>query len=112
VPLRITTVPLPAEGSKLAARQGRGRSTCGLTRCGSVSGEASAGEDQHSAMGARVGPRGGLGWVGRRRKLAGVRARRGGGGNGESTGSGAHAREEMGRPFIADTRAQGILLCG
>jgi hypothetical protein len=55
-------------------------------------------------MGARGGPRDGLGWVGRQRVLAGVRDR-GGGGNGGSAGGGAHAREEMRCPFIADTRA-------
>jgi hypothetical protein len=41
----------------------------------------------------------GLGWVGRRRELAGVRAR--GGGNGRSAGGGAHAREEKGALFYS-----------
>jgi hypothetical protein len=67
---------------------------------GLVSGEASDGEDQHVAMGATMGSREELGRVGRRRELAGVRAR-GGGGNGESTGGGAHAWEEMGAPFYS-----------
>jgi hypothetical protein len=75
------------------------RRTCG----GSISSKVRGGEDQHAGIEARVGPREGLGRVGRRRELAGVRAR-GGGGNGGSAGGSAHAREEMGRPFIADAR--------
>jgi hypothetical protein len=129
--LQFTTVPLPAKGGSPAARQGWVRSTCGpgvrlgspqvdwwwwcgwgrlrraaaarsrrRTRCGSVSSEASAGEDQHAAMGARGGPREGLGRVGWRRELAGVRAR-GSGGNGGSTGGGAHVRQKMGHPFYS-----------
>jgi hypothetical protein len=50
------------------------------TRGWSVSGEAPGGEVQHATMGARVGPREGLEGVGRRRELAGVRARSGGNG--------------------------------
>jgi hypothetical protein len=46
-----------------------------------VSGEVRGGEVQHAAMGARGGPREGLGWVGRQRELAVVRAR-GNSGNG------------------------------
>jgi hypothetical protein len=81
MPSRITSVPLPAEGSSPAARHGRGGQHAALecdwahqeliggggvaggdsserrrrTCCGSVSGEASDGEDQHAAMGATMG---------------------------------------------------------
>jgi hypothetical protein len=72
----------------------------------SVSDEVWGGEDQHAAIEARVGPKKGLGGVGRRRELAEVRAR---GGNGGSAGGGAHAREEMGRLFIAEHAWMGLL---
>jgi hypothetical protein len=70
------------------------------TRCGSGSGEASDGEDQHAAMGATIGCREELGGVGRRRELVEVRARDGGG-NGGSAGGSAHVRELRRRLFIA-----------
>jgi hypothetical protein len=73
-------------------------------RCGSVFGEVRCGEDQHATMGARVGPREGLGWVGRRRELVEVRAR-GDSSNGGSAGGCAHTREELGAPFYSQ-RAQ------
>jgi hypothetical protein len=84
---------------RAAAARSR-RRTC----CGSVSGEASDGEDQHAAMGATMGFRDELWRVGRRRELAEVRAR-GGGGNGRSTGGGAHSRELRRWLFIAEARA-------
>jgi hypothetical protein len=51
-------------------------------------------------MGARGGPREGLGWVGRRWELAGVRAH-GGGGDGGSAGGGSYTQEEKGAPFYS-----------
>jgi hypothetical protein len=73
----------------------------------SVSDEVWGGEDQHAAIEARVGPKKGLGGVGRRRELAEVRAR-GGGGNGGSAGSGAHTREEMGVSFYSRACMDGV----